>query len=120
MREEDPRSLAQTLGGAAIGLGLGLGILGLGFLVSRVALPDNVVVAMTSTSSPSASASPSPAPTTTAVAATPTPSPAPTAPPAKTADPMTVAAYQGQGLRLAAITIPAGYTFTSPIAGKVT
>jgi hypothetical protein len=31
-----------------------------------------------------------------------------------------VTAFSGQGLRLAALTIPAGYTVTSPIAGKVT
>ena len=29
-------------------------------------------------------------------------------------------AYEGQGLRLAALTMPAGYTLTSPIAGRVT
>lgn len=122
MRDEG-RPLAQTLAGAALGLGLGLGILGLGFLVSRLALPDNVVVAMTSTASPSPTPKPSPTAKASAAAptaaATATPTPAPTAAPTKTADPMTVAAYSGQGLRLAAITIPAGYTFTSPIAGKV-
>jgi hypothetical protein len=31
-----------------------------------------------------------------------------------------VSAFQGQNLRLAALTMPAGYTFTSPLAGKVT
>lgn len=115
MYDEDRRPLAQTLGSAALGLGLGLGILGLGFIVSRIALPDNVVAAMTSTPAPS----PKPATTATATAATATPTLAPTTAPAKTADPLSVAAYSGQGLRLAAITIPAGYTFTSPIAGKV-
>jgi hypothetical protein len=114
MYDEDRRPLAQTLGSAALGLGLGLGILGLGFMVSRIALPDNVVAAMTSTPAPS----PTPA-TTPATPGTATPTLAPATAPAKTADPLSVAAYSGQGLRLAAITIPAGYTFTSPIAGKV-
>jgi hypothetical protein len=31
-----------------------------------------------------------------------------------------VTAYSGQGLRLAALTIPANYTLTSPIAGRIT
>ena len=30
-----------------------------------------------------------------------------------------VTGFQGQGLRLAALTVPAGYTLTSPIAGTV-
>lgn len=117
MYDEDRRPLAQTLGSAALGLGLGLGILGLGFVVSRVALPDNIVAAMTF--APSASPTVAATAKATTTAATATPTVAPTAAPTKTADPLTVTAYSGQGLRLAAITIPAGYTFTSPIAGKV-
>ena len=117
MQDGDLRPFAQTLGSAALGIGLGLGILGLGFAVSKMTLPDNVVEAAV------ASASPTPAPTATSRAtASPSPTPAPTATPAPTTtpDPMKVASAQGQGLRLAAITIPAGYTFTSPITGKVT
>ena len=49
-----------------------------------------------------------------AAAATATPVPAPTK------DPLTVTAYSGQGLRLAALGMPVGYTMTSPIAGTVT
>lgn len=117
MRDEDPRPLAQTLGSAAAGIGIGLAILALGFVVSRVALPEPIVAAETF-AAPATSAPPR---TTAPVAPTlpPTSSPRATAAPVATPDPMTVAAYQGQGLRLAAITIPGGYTFTSPIAGKV-
>lgn len=121
MRDErDVRPLGQTLGSAALGLGLGLGILGIGFLVSRMALPDgSIVAASTGAPSPTPVATTPPAPMrvtpapTTAPPATPTPTPAPTA------DPMVVTAYSGQGIQLAALTIPAGYTVTSPIDGSV-
>lgn len=118
MRDDGTRSLLGTFGSGALGIGLGLAILGLGFLVSRIALPDNVVEASISTPAASAvrSAASSARPATTAPSAAPT---AATPVPSPTSDPMSVAAFQGQGLRLAAITIPAGYTFTAPIAGKV-
>ena len=41
----DLRSLLQTLGSAALGIGLGLAILGGGFLISRMTLADSTVVA---------------------------------------------------------------------------
>lgn len=112
MAGEDQRPLAQTLSSAVVGIALGLGILGLGFLVSRATLPESAVVAAT-TSTPFATPVVTPRPT-------PSPSPTPTPKPTETPDPMVVSAFTGQGLRLAAITIPAGYTFRAPIAGKVT
>jgi hypothetical protein len=65
--------------------------------------------------------SPIGAPTATPkpVLATPSPSPTATPKPTDTPDPMTVSAFTGQNLRLAAITIPAGYVFRAPFAGKV-
>src|SRR5207249_3818654 len=59
--------------------------------------------------------------TALAVAATSaTPQPSPTPRPSPTPVPtLGVTAYQDQNLRLAALTMPAGYTFTSPIAGRV-
>jgi len=120
--DRDVRSLLETLGSAALGIGLGLGVLGLGFVVSRMTLADTVVVASTATPAPTATRSASPSPR----AATPVPTVAPTAtrtapptPQTATPDPMVVTGFQGQGLRLAALAIPAGYTVTSPIAGKV-
>lgn len=114
MRGEDQRPLAQTLGSAAVGIVLGVAILGLGFLVSRVTLPESTVAAATTTSPLAAIPTPKP------VVATPTPSPTATPKPTETPDPMSVSGFTGQGLRLAAITIPAGYTFRAPFAGKVT
>jgi biotin carboxyl carrier protein len=126
MREsDDVRSLMQTLGGAALGLGIGLGILVAGFFVSNIALSSSPVVATTSNALGIATArppSPSPAqPTTQGSTASPAPTAAPTATPVPTTtpDPMVVTAFSGQGLRLAALTIPAGYTVNSPIAGRV-
>ena len=120
MRDDDVRSLFQTVGGAALGVGLGLAILALGFVVSRVTLADNVIDASTTTPtvapSPSRSGSPRPTATVAAtVAATPSPTPRPTTTP----DPLVVTAFRGQGLSLAALNVPAGYTVTAPIAGKV-
>jgi hypothetical protein len=127
MREsDDVRSLMQTLGGAALGVGIGLGILVAGFFVSNIALSSKPIVATTSNAPGIATPQPaSPSPTTRAgtasSTATPAPTPAPTATPAPTTtpDPMVVTGFSGQGLRLAALTIPAGYTMTSPIAGRV-
>jgi biotin carboxyl carrier protein len=121
--DNDLRSLLQTLGSAALGVGLGLAVLGAGFFISRTTLAANTVVVSTSSGSPSPTRSPSPTPRPTATPApvvTPAPTAAPTTPPAPTSDPLVVTAYSGQGLRLAALTIPAGYTVTSPIAGRVT
>jgi len=112
---EDLRSVLQTLGSAALGVGLGLAVLGAGFFISRVTLADSAAV----TAVPSRSAPPTTRPTTTH-APTPAPTVAPTPRPAPTPDPLVVTAYSGQGLRLAALTIPVGYTVTSPIAGTVT
>lgn len=114
MAGEDQRPLAQTLGSAAVGLGLGLAILGLGFVVSRITLPESTVAAAM-TSSPIGAPTATPKP----VLATPSPSPTATPKPTDTPDPMTVSAFTGQNLRLAAITLPAGYTFRAPFAGKV-
>ena len=121
MREGgDVRSLLQTVGGAALGVGLGLAILGLGFVVSRLTLADNVIDASTTTATvaPSPSRTPTPRATTSA---TPAPSlaPTPTPRPLITPDPLVVTGFRGQGLSLAALSMPAGYTFTTPIAGKV-
>lgn len=119
MREDEGRTVLGSLASGVLGIGMGLAILGIGFVVSRVALPDNVVVASVGTPAPTATAAatsrataataPTATPTTAAASATPSPTPAPTR----------VAAAQGQGLRLAAITVPAGYVFMSPIAGRV-
>lgn len=122
MREPETRSVFGTVGSGVLGIGLGLGILGVGFAVSRVVLPDGTVAATSVGVAPSAQRSvtptqarPTAVPTTSAAVAAPTP----TAKPSPTADPMVVSAHQGQGLRLAAIKIPAGYTVTAPIAGRV-
>lgn len=124
MREDgDLRTSLQTLGSAALGVGLGLAILGAGFVVSNLALAGSATTAGTSTIAPATVVPPSSAAQTQSPpTAAPTKTPAPTATPVPTTtpDPLTVAAYQGQGLRLAALTMPAGYTFTSPIGGTVT
>ena len=120
MRDDDVRSLFQTIGGAALGVGLGLAILGLGFLVSRVTLADNVIDASTTTATVAPSRSPSASPRpTTSVAPTVAPTPSPTPRPTTTPDPMVVTSFQGQGLRLAALNVPANYTVTAPFAGRV-
>src|SRR6266851_8247098 len=119
---EDVRSLLQTLGSAALGVGLGLAVLGAGFFISRVTLADSSA-ASTVSIAPARSASLTPRPTTTpAPTVTPITLPffGPTSQPTPTADPLVVTAYSGQGIRLAALTIPANYTLTSPIAGTVT
>src|SRR5207237_4545000 len=114
--DDDMRSLLRTVGGAALGIGLGLGILVLGYVVSRIALPDNVIEA-TTLASPIVAAS---AATSARGSASVAPASATTAPrPSPTVDPLVVTGFQGQGLRLAALTVPAGYTLTSPIAGTV-
>jgi hypothetical protein len=117
VREDgDLRSLLQTLGSAALGIGLGLAVLAGGFFISRITLADSTVVA----SGAPATATPTPTIRPTVSATTrPTVAPTPTPVPVPTLDPMVVTAYQGQGLRLAALTIPAGYTVISPIAGTV-
>jgi len=121
---EDVRSLLQTLGSAALGVGLGLAVLGFGFFISRLTLADSSA-AVTLPTAPPRSASPSGTLRATVTqSATPVPTPtrtvAPTPQPTPTPDPLVVTAYSGQGLRLAALTIPANYTVTSPIAGTIT
>jgi biotin carboxyl carrier protein len=125
MREsDDVRSLMQTLGGAALGIGIGLGILVAGFFVSNIALSTTPVVATTSNALGIATArppSPTPAAQPSTAGSTPSPGPtlASTPAPTTTPDPLVVTGFSGQGLRLAALTVPAGYTVTSPIAGRV-
>ncbi len=124
MREDgDLQTSLQTLGSAALGVGLGLAILGAGFLVSNLALAGSATTAA-SLSAPATAVPPSSAARTTdpnpTIAPTKTPAPTPTPAPTTTPDPLTVTAYQGQGLRLAALSMPAGYTFISPIGGTVT
>ena len=122
MRDDDLRSLAQTIGGAALGVGIGLGILVLGFAVSRVTLADNVIDASTvsTTIAPSPTrAAASPAASATKAPATAAPAASATPRPTSTPDPLVVTGFRGQGLPLAALTVPAGYTFTSPVAGTV-
>lgn len=120
----------QTLGSAAIGVGIGLGILVAGFIVSNITLGATPVVATTTgtsipiplatrAASPTAASTAS-APVSASPARIPTPAPTPTPTPTVTPDPLVVTAYSGQGLRLAALTIPSGYTVNSPIAGRVT
>lgn len=123
MREDgDLRTSLQTLGSAALGVGLGLAILGAGFLVSNLALAGSATSAA-SPSAPATAVPPSSAARTTdpnpTVVPTKTPAPTATPVPTTTPDPLTVTAYQGQGLRLAALSMPAGYTLTSPIAGQI-
>jgi biotin carboxyl carrier protein len=121
--EEELRSLLQTLGSAALGVGLGVAILAAGFYVSNVALGDStsaaaptpVVPNTAATNAASASAAPMAPPT---VAPTPTPTATPT--PTPTKDPLTVAPYSSGGLRYAAVTLSSTpYTYTSPVAGTV-
>ena len=127
MRDDaEMRSLAQTLGSAALGVGIGVGVLVAGFYVSNLALARSTTTAVASTTTtPSATATSSSGPAAATATSTIAPS-APTAPPTKTpapsptADPLIVTAYSGQGIRLAALGMPVGYTLTSPIAGTVT
>ncbi len=122
------RSLAQSLGSAALGVGIGVGVLVAGFWVSNLALANSTAtVAAKATASTAATRASAPATTIAAsaastVASTVAPTPAPTATPVPTPtkDPLAVTAYSGQGLRLAALAMPVGYTLTSPIAGTVT
>lgn len=121
------RTLAQTIGSAALGVGIGVGILLAGFYVSNLTLARSTttMAAGSDVSVPTPAPSATPATTTApsaAATAAPTPTAAPTATPVPTPtkDPLAVAAYSGQGLRLAALTAPAGYTLTSPIGGTVT
>ena len=123
MRDDgDMRSLVQTLGSAALGVGIGVGILVAGFLVSNLTLAQStttlaagtgVIVATPARTAPSAAATAAP---TVAPTVAPTATPVPT----PTKDPLLVTAYTSQGLRLAALGMPVGYTLTSPIAGTVT
>ena len=80
MREsDDVRSLMQTLGGAALGVGIGLGILVAGFFVSNIALSNTPVVATTSNAPGIATQRPtSPTATRQPTAAASTTTPAPT------------------------------------------
>jgi len=115
----DLRSLLNTLGSAALGVGLGLGVLILGFFISRATLGESTTVA-TTTAAPGASRTATATPRASSPAPTVAPTPAPPTPqPAPTKDPMVVTAFRGQGLSLAALTVPSGYTLTSPIVGKV-
>ena len=118
-RGDELRDLGLTFGSAAIGIGIGLGILIAGFAVSAMTLPSNSVVSTAATGAPTLAPQLSARPTGTA-AATATPRPSPTPTPIPTPVPtLGVSAYSGQNLRLAALTMPSGYTFTSPIAGRV-
>ena len=127
MRDDaDMRSLAQSLGSAALGVGIGVGVLVAGFWVSNLALANSTGTAAASgaptaarASAPSSTTAAS-APRTAAATVVPTPAPTITPVPAPTKDPLTVTAYSGQGIRLAALGMPVGYTLTSPIAGTVT
>ncbi|HUQ42611.1 MAG TPA: hypothetical protein VM052_08930 [Candidatus Limnocylindrales bacterium] len=123
---EDLRSLLQSLGSAAIGIGLGFAVLVAGFFVSEMSLASSTTVAaVTSTPAPSATAPTSgtvlatlapTAPPTVAPSVAPTATPVPT----PTKDPLTVSAYSNGGLRYAALTLAsAPYTMTSPVAGVV-
>ena len=118
-RGDELRDLGLTFGSAAIGIGIGLGILIAGFAVSAMTLPSNSVVSTAATGAPTLAPLVSARPTGTA-AATVTPRPSPTPTPVPTPVPtLGVSAYSGQNLRLAALSMPSGYTFTSPIAGRV-
>ena len=114
----DWRALAQTLGSAALGVGLGLGVLILGFFISRATLGESTT-ASTSTSTPARTATATATPRPSTPAPSPTPTPSPTRSPAPTPDPLVVQAFTGQGLRLAALYVPANYTLVAPISGKV-
>jgi hypothetical protein len=121
-QDDDVRDLGLTLGSATLGIGIGLVILSAGFWVSAMTLPSNTVVASRATAAatlaPTSAASARP---TTSAGPAATPQPSPTRTPSPTPAPtLGVSAFQGQNLRLAALTMPAGYTFTSPVAGKVT
>jgi hypothetical protein len=123
--DAEVRSLLQTIGGAALGVGVGLAILVLGFVVSRLTLPDNVIDASTTTAAPLATVAriASPGATTTANAVPAPPSPTPTPRPTVTPDPLVVIGFTGHAgganYRLAALTVPTGYTLTSPIDGTI-
>jgi biotin carboxyl carrier protein len=128
MRDDaDMRSLAQTIGSAALGVSIGVGVLVAGFWVSNLALARSTTTLATSSATANATpartapptTAPSPAATVAATAAR-TVAPTATPVPTPTKDPLTVTAYSGQGLRLAALGMPVGYTLTSPIAGSVT
>lgn len=111
---DDPRGALGTVASAALGLGLGLGVLGLGVVVSRISLAGGSVT-VTATATPV----PTPAPKATALPTLPPPTPSPTPAPAATPVPLQVTPYAGQGLRLAALTAPVGYTYTTPTTGTV-
>jgi hypothetical protein len=126
MRDDaDMHSLGQTLGSAALGVGIGVGVLVAGFYVSNLALAKSPTTTAQSSAAAAATSAPSTPPAATA-AKTVTPTVAPTFAatattlPTPTNDPLTVTAYSGQGIRLAALGMPVGYTLTSPIAGTVT
>src|SRR5256886_17667430 len=121
-RGDDVRDLGLTFGSATLGIGIGLIILSAGFWVSAMTLPSNTVVASRATAAATlAPGSGATARAASSAAATATPQSSPTPRPSPTPAPtLGVTAYEGQGLRLAALTMPAGYTLTSPIAGRVT
>ena len=120
-RDDDVRDLGLTFGSATLGIGIGLIVLSAGFWVSAMTLPSNTVVASRATAAATlAPASGATARAASSAAATATPQSSPTPRPSPTPVPtLGVTAYQDQNLRLAALTMPAGYTFTSPIAGRV-
>jgi len=122
--DADIRSLAQTIGSAALGVGIGVAVLLAGFWVSNLTLARSTTLALSS-GAPIATAASLSGPTvttapSTTTASAPTSAPTATPPSSPTADPLVATAYSGQGIRLAALALPVGYTLTSPIAGTVT
>ena len=118
--DDDLRSLLRSVGGAALGIGLGVGILVFGYVVSRVALPDNVIDASSVVAPTIAPGAPGATRPSSSASAPATPSPTATTRPTTTPDPLVVTGFQGQGLRLAGLMMPSGYTLGSPITGTVT
>lgn len=112
----DREGALGTVASAALGLGLGLAVLVGGVVVSQISLSGGAV-AVTATKTPPPTPSPSPTPLPTLPPPTRPPTPVPTAAP--TPVPLIVSSYQGQGLQLAALSAPVGYTYLAPITGTI-